>query len=319
MERKLSLFWPLALIAIGVLWLLVSAERVPVANLWELAQLWPFLLIGAGLSLILRGYWKYAPVAVDVLLVLGAFLVVLFAPRLGWDRPTNMLYFPGDRFGPGVKGSGHVITETREVHGISSVTISYPGEVVIRQGEAESLTIEAEDNVAADIETNVVNGTLTIEGKRGASTHVWNSQPVRITLVVKDLSELDFDSAGTVRLDGLEGDALAVRMDGAGNLRLNHLQVKTLSVDLSGVGNFEADGAADSLSLRMSGLGNFDAPNLHLGTADVSLDGLGSITVWVDDDLSVDLSGFGSVSYYGAAQLHKTGDGPGNIRFLGSK
>jgi hypothetical protein len=54
MERKLSLFWPLTLIAAGVIWLLVSAGKLPAENLWALTHFWPFLLIGAGVGLILQ-------------------------------------------------------------------------------------------------------------------------------------------------------------------------------------------------------------------------------------------------------------------------
>jgi putative autotransporter adhesin-like protein len=319
MERKTSLFGPLALIAIGVLWLLISAGKVPGANLWALVQLWPFLLIAAGLSLILRGYWKYAPAAVDVLLVGGAFLGVVFAHQLGWDRVPGYMSFPFEGLGPTVRGSGHVVTETRPVQDVALVSISYPAEVIIRQGEAESLTIEAEDNVGPDITTNVVAGRLTIERKQGAPVHVLNSRPVRITLVVKGLDELDFESAGSVRLEGLTADHLTVRMDGAGGLKLSQLQVKTLDVVVNGVGNFEADGSADALTLRMDGLGSFNAGDLHVKTANVNLDGLGNVTLWVDDDLTADMNGLGNLSYYGGAVLHKSGDGLGNVQSLGGK
>ena len=37
MERKLHLFWPLALIAAGVIWILIEVGSIPAANLWALA------------------------------------------------------------------------------------------------------------------------------------------------------------------------------------------------------------------------------------------------------------------------------------------
>ena len=42
-----SLFWPLTLIATGVIWLLVSMNVIPAANLWALTYIWPYVLIAA--------------------------------------------------------------------------------------------------------------------------------------------------------------------------------------------------------------------------------------------------------------------------------
>ena len=46
-----------------------------------------------------------------------------------------------------VTGSGRVTSETRAVSGITRVALEGMGEVVIQEGAAESLTIEAEDNI----------------------------------------------------------------------------------------------------------------------------------------------------------------------------
>ena len=54
MEQKKSFFGPLLLIAAGVVWLLVRAGTVPPDNLWALTHIWPFLLIAAGIGLLLR-------------------------------------------------------------------------------------------------------------------------------------------------------------------------------------------------------------------------------------------------------------------------
>src|SRR5512140_1800092 len=86
MERKPHLFWPLALIAAGILWILIQLGNIPAANLWALSYVWPLLLIGAGVSLILRPYWSWASPPISALVVGVLFLSVLFAARLGWDR-----------------------------------------------------------------------------------------------------------------------------------------------------------------------------------------------------------------------------------------
>ena len=86
-----------------------------------------------------------------------------------------------------------------------------------------------------------------------------------------------------------------------GNLELNEIDVKKLSVNLSGAGGMTASGAADDLDVNISGFGDFKGADLHSQTASVQISGTGGATVWVDDQLEVDISGAGSVNYYGSA------------------
>ncbi len=60
------------------------------------------------------------------------------------------------------RGSGIMATETREVSGYDAIEIEGYGNLIITQGETESLEIEAEDNILPHITTKVRNGTLHI-------------------------------------------------------------------------------------------------------------------------------------------------------------
>ena len=79
-----SIFWPLAMIAAGVLWILIGMGTIPRANLWALSHTLPYLLIVLGFGLILRAYWRSAGMLVSLLVVPGAmlasFTVGLVAP-----------------------------------------------------------------------------------------------------------------------------------------------------------------------------------------------------------------------------------------------
>ena len=79
MQQNRSLFGPLLLIAAGIVWLLVKSGTVPSANLWALTHIWPFLLIAAGLGIILKSYWRYTSMVLDVLIIGGAILAILYA------------------------------------------------------------------------------------------------------------------------------------------------------------------------------------------------------------------------------------------------
>jgi hypothetical protein len=321
MERKRSLFGPLLLIAAGVIWLLVKSGTIPSENLWALTHIWPFLLIAAGLGIILRPYWSYTSIVLDVILIGGAVLAILYAPQLGWTNPSIITMINnGDFFvGPSERGSGNVVSERRDVSNFHSIEISYPAHVLVKQGSEESLQIEAEDNLLPDLQTQVRNNTLEIFYKTKNGKHVNPTKMPIITIVVKDLASVDFTSAGELTIDNLKTDTLDVSLSGAGNLKLNKIVAKALGVNLSGAGSMSASGTSDDLNLNISGFGDFKGADLRNKEARVDISGAGSATVWVDNNLNAQISGAGSISYYGSASVTKQVSGVGGINHLGNK
>ncbi len=321
MEQKRSLFWPLFLIAAGAIWLLIKAGTIPSANLWALTHIWPFLLIAAGVGLILKAYWRYAGALMDIVVIGGMVLAVVYAPQLGWARPPQMWAFSGDEFfvGPAERGSGNVRTETRKVSNFHAIEINYPAQVLVKQGKTESLKIEADDNLLPRLQTQVRNSVLEISYKRKDGKYVNPTEPVKITIVVKNLDDVEFTSAGELVIQEIKSDELDVSLSGAGNLELNDIQVKDLHVSLSGAGSIDASGTADKLDMNISGFGDFKGGDLHSQDALVNISGAGSATVWVDGDLTAQISGAGSVNYYGSASVSRQVSGVGGVKHLGDK
>jgi hypothetical protein len=321
MEKQKSIFGPLLLIAVGAVWLLVKAGTLPSANLWALTYIWPYLLIAAGLGLILRPYFKYTNLLLDVLIIGGALFAIFNAPALGWAKPS-MVYVLGNNdfyVGPAEPGSGKVITQNRSVDDFDGIEVSYPAEVTITQGKTPAVKVEGEDNVLSGLRTEVRGDTLRIYYKVDEGNPVNATELVKITIVVKDLQAVDFESAGELTLTGIETDELRVSVSGAGNLELNNIAVQNLQVDLSGAGNMAASGTADDLRVTISGFGSFDGEALHSQTADISMSGAGSATAWVDKKLNAEISGAGSITYYGEASVTKEIGGLGNVSHAGNK
>ena len=167
--------------------------------------------------------------------------------------------------------------------------------------------------------TEVDGDTLHIFYKVENGKHVRPTKPVKITIVVKDLKDVNFDGAGELTIDGLETDELNFSASGAGNLKLNEIAVKNLSVTLSGAGNVTASGTADNLDLTISGVGKFDGKDLHSQVASANLSGVGSATVWVEDELDAEISGAGSVNYYGSATVTRQVSGIGSVNHMGDQ
>lgn len=321
MSHPRSLFGPLLLIAAGIIWLLTKAGSLPASNLWALTHIWPYFLIVAGVGLILRSYWRYTSILLDVLIIGGAMLAIFYAPTLGWDNPAIVGVVGNGNvyFGPGQPGSGNVITETRDASNFNAISVDYPAQLTITQGKTESVSIEAEDNILPDLQTSVRGNTLQIFYKQSGDKHVNPTKPIKIRIVVTDLKNVDFSSAGELTLDGIQTDNLNISVSGAGSLKVNNLTAKSLSVDLSGAGSMSASGEADDFNLIISGFGSFNGKDLHNKTVRVDMSGAGSATVWVDDSLDAQISGAGSVNYYGSPSVTKQISGVGGVSHSGDK
>lgn len=321
--KERSIFWPLVMIAAGVLWILIGVGTIPRANLWALSHTLPYLLILLGFGLILRAYWRFAGILVSLLVVAGAVLSVVYAPQLGWDNAPSWgwdLWDVSPEVGGGVAGSGIVKSESRKVADFDAIRVDYPAEIIVRQGRSESLKIEAEDNLLPQLSTDVRNGTLVLENsEQNWRDRVNPSEPVIITITVVNLNEVQFPTAGKMQIEGLETDSLTVSVSGAGDMTLTELSAGDLSFNLSGAGNINVDGKSENLRLSISGLGNFNGGDLQTQDAHVQISGAGSATVWADDTLDANISGAGSIEYYGDPNVNEHISGVGSVSKAGNK
>ena len=313
--RYRSIFWPLVLIAAGVLWLLGNFNIISNANLFALARLWPLLLIAIGLD-ILFGRRPLISALLAILTVGALVGAVIFAPQLGLARADGVWFF--NRLpGPAVVGSGQVVEETRAVQDFHAVRFAAFGELVIRPGARESLVITADDNLLPYIETEVRNGTLEI---RVNAATLNSANPIRYTLTVKSIDELIHSGAGNVDATGLTGADFDVRLTGAGNLTLTELALTgQLDSRLSGAGNLSVAGTAARQDVSLSGFGEYRAGDLKTEITTIKLSGAGSGIVWATADLEATVSGAGSVRYYGNPTVDQHVSGLGNIESAGSK
>ena len=120
-------------------------------------------------------------------------------------------------------------------------------------------------------------------------------------------------------MDGLSTPALKVSMSGAGQLALHNLSADSVDITVSGLGNVEMSGKVTRQTIAVSGAGEVKNGALECQTASVQVPGLGNATLWVTDQLTGNISGAGSVSYYGAPKTDTKATGLGQFKALGSK
>jgi hypothetical protein len=82
-HKNRSLFWPIVLIGIGIVWLFYNLNLITVANISAVLRLWPLLLIGAGLDLLFGRRFPIIGALFGLAVVAGLITVTLAGPKLG--------------------------------------------------------------------------------------------------------------------------------------------------------------------------------------------------------------------------------------------
>ena len=219
-----------------------------------------------------------------------------------------------------ISGSGNIVSESRPVSGFDSVTLAGSGDVIITQGDSESLTVEADDNLMSYIRSEVRGGTLTLgEDDDGWWTNLEPSRPIRYIVTLKDLTAMTLSGSGSMDVASLHTETLDITLSGSGKVLVGSLDAGQLAATLSGSGRVGISGQVPGQKVSLDGSASYEAGDLESESAQIGISGSGNATVWAHTDLKISISGSGTVSYYDLPAVTMEGSGSGKVVSLGSK
>lgn len=193
-------------------------------------------------------------------------------------------------FTRGVEGSGNLKTESRPVSGFTGVEVHGSAKLVVEQGDAESLSVTADDNLLQHLASDVTGSKLTL-GPRDVS--VSPSEQIVYKLSVKNLNSI-----------GVSGD---VTVDATG------IKTESLSIGISGAGNISISGEAAQQTISISGIGKYKGENFQTADTSVAISGSGQAVVAASKRLDVQVSGSADVRYVGNPEVTKSVSGFGTV------
>lgn len=88
-NRHRSLFWPILLIGVGIVWLLVNFNVIAAVNFNSLLRLWPLILIVIGLDLLFGRHKPWSGALIGILTVGVVVVFLVFGPALGWTTANT--------------------------------------------------------------------------------------------------------------------------------------------------------------------------------------------------------------------------------------
>lgn len=213
-----------------------------------------------------------------------------------------------------VRGNGVRRSEARTVSGFTGIAMSVPGQLELRLGPTESLTIEADENILPLVETTVSRGTLQIRAQREQDI---DPTVLRIVVQARQVDLLSLAGAGSISADALKAATLKLDVGGSGSITLQRADIEELSVSMAGSGNATLAGKARDLKVSVAGSGSVSAAAMPADEARVSIAGSGLATVSARTRLRASIAGSGTVRYQGDPKVERSIAGSGDIQRIG--
>lgn len=209
------------------------------------------------------------------------------------------------------------VREAREVASFTEVGFSIPGTLHIRQGDTQSVEVEAAEKVLDHVETTVDDDRLEIKDdasffERMFDGRDWGEIDVYVTM--PRIETLSLAGSGTIRGETpIESSALALENAGAGELDLE-VATTDLRTSIAGSGTVRLRGTTNSVNIQIAGSGTIHASDLTASAAEVTVAGSGDIHLHVTDQLSAEIMGSGDVVYRGSPTIETSILGSGEVR-----
>lgn len=204
--------------------------------------------------------------------------------------------------GPGIAGSGDVITLDQDFADFDSLDIGSAFDVEVTQGHQHRVTIRIDDNLVDYLQVAQRGSELRI-GLDSIRNYNFRTITVEAEIIMPELSAIDLSGASRASLAGFaSSSAFRVDLSGASALR-GESEAGDIRMDVSGASDVELSGSGSSIDLDISGNSTADLGDFPVGDAEVKASGASDVTVNVDGTLDVDASGASEIQYLGNPTL----------------
>ncbi len=189
----------------------------------------------------------------------------------------------------GVRGSGKLLKEKRNVGSFSSISTEGAFDIKVVCQKPQEVEISGDDNILPLVTTEVSDSVLHVRSLRNYST----SEPLTLTISAPDLVGFRSSGAGTIEVSGLKNDRF--------------------EIDVNGAPTISASGETKALKIDANGAGKIDTHKLRAARVEVESRGVFGVEVYAMEQLDVTVSGPSHVTYRGNPVVNKTVHGPGSV------
>ena len=198
-----------------------------------------------------------------------------------------------------VHGNHNVTKAERTVGSFTGIKVSSGVDVYLKQGEKESVTVEADENLHEYIITEIKGGILHVY----TDANIRDAERERVYVTMKDISSVQTTSAGDIVGETpIKSDHLELSASSAGNITLE-IYARETEIDISSSGDMTLTGETEKIKADLSSAGDLKAYNLNAREADLSVSSAGDADINVSEKLTARASSAGDINYIGDPKL----------------
>lgn len=204
----------------------------------------------------------------------------------------------------GVSGNGNVQTEKRNTSKkFTAIKASNGLKVYITQEEANTITVEADENLLDIIRTEVRGDELHVYAKK----NIGQAKSKKVFVSAPEISAISSSSGAHVLVENtLKADNLKLKSTSGSSLDL-HAEADHISCSTSSGANLRIKGSANTLKVKSSSGSAVKATDLEVAKCDAIASSGGNIAVYVTKDLTASASSGGDIRYAGNPESVSTG------------
>jgi hypothetical protein len=211
----------------------------------------------------------------------------------------------------GEPGNGKVVKQSRNVGSFKQIETSGAFDIVLKQGPAEEVAVETDENLQNLVSTKVEGTTLEIDTK----DRVGHFTKMKVYITVKELDKISASGAVNVETESpLNLENLDIECSGSVKTNME-MAIRNLKIDCSGSGKLYMKGTASRVEVDGSGAVDLFAYDLLTEEYNIDLSGAGKAEINVTKKLRAEISGAGSIRYKGSpSEISQEVSGAGTIK-----
>lgn len=218
------------------------------------------------------------------------------------------------------KNTGRIIIENRGEPHIDYIHISDNVNLILKQGNAGSLRVEAGENIISSIVTEVNEGRLYIRNENKCNWLRSYNKDINVYLSVADLDSLDYFGSGTISSENaISGDSVQISVwEGSGSIEME-LDVEKSRLNLHyGTVDFNIRGRSGVTYIYAASYGPFYCEQLNSKFVYINNRGTNNCYVRASVELGATIEYLGNIYYYGNPPVvHSNISGEGELISMG--
>ena len=213
-----------------------------------------------------------------------------------------------------IGGDGDIETVDFDVPRFTGVGFSESGDVIIKQGREQKVTVTGDANIIDRLLMDVDGRFLDIELERGC----YKNYELTVEITVPTLDRVSLHGSGDIEvMDFNQQKSLDLNISGSGGIKLHEFNgLESMDAQISGSGDIrmsEDIKDVENLDVHVSGSGHFSGKKLVTDNCDVKITGSSDTRVAVRNHLNVKITGSGTVYYLGNPEVDLNVTGSGKV------